>query len=634
MATLPVAPKPLGTARFLLFSRARTVLLFGSLALLMVCLTVSWMTRDSMAHLPFLNGGANAGQDASGQNRLVDISPWLTAQALAPLAVTAEEDEYARQAERLADHEVDQAFASALRQASEQVEHRVLTGAALAYAQKVAQLQLVVQQDQALVQGLTKAPSPTANSANPAAPNNAAPPAAGNGDLELAQAQLALDSDELDDAQANLARAGGDDRARIQAELAEHEATMHAYDSASHGDGEVAVVSVARHPTLAARLKSWDSQRDRYQSIQQAIQQTQADLSALTVQRNALEAQVSAGAAAAQGNTADRSARLAELKEKSADRQILTIYNDRVQTEQQLAVVYRNWSAQVLLQHRILLHLSLQSLALIAFIFFCVVLCDGLVQRVMARPSMDQRQMHTLRNILKLAIQIVGALLMLLVIFGPPSQISTIFGLATAGITIAMQDFIIAFFGWFVLMGKHGIRVGDWVEINGVGGEVAEIGLFRTTLLETGDGTDSGHQTGRRVALINSYAIRGQYFNFSTAGQWMWDEITVNLPSSDNAYAMAERIHKAVLEETDEVARVAEKEWKRGTLRDGKNQFSATPTVNLRPSGTGIDLLVRYVTRAAQRFEMRNRLYQRVIDLLHEPAKTPPPKNAPAVPAD
>jgi small-conductance mechanosensitive channel len=239
--------------------------------------------------------------------------------------------------------------------------------------------------------------------------------------------------------------------------------------------------------------------------------------------------------------------------------------------------------------------------------------------------------MQTLHTILKLGIQIVGALLILLVLFGAPSQMPTILGLATAGITIAMQDFILAFFGWFVLMGKHGIRVGDWVEINGVGGEVTEIGLIRTTLLETGDWTDMEHQTGRRVSFLNSYAIRGQYFNFSTTGQWMWDEISVSIPASANAYALVERIHKAVLEETDEAARIAEKEWKRGTHQDVKSQFNAAPSVNLRPSGTGIDVLVRFVTRASQRFEMRNRLYQRVIDLLHEPATTSP-ENAPALP--
>jgi len=158
------------------------------------------------------------------------------------------------------------------------------------------------------------------------------------------------------------------------------------------------------------------------------------------------------------------------------------------------------------------------------------------------------------------------------------------------------------------------------VEINGVGGEVTEIGLFRTTLLETGNWTDKGHPTGRRVAFLNNFAITGQYFNFSTAGQWMWDEIAISVPASADTYAMVEEIHKAAIEETEKDARLAEVEWKHASRHDGLSQFSATPSVNLRPSASGVDLVVRYVTRASERFESRNRLYQRVVDILHRPA--------------
>ena len=278
----------------------------------------------------------------------------------------------------------------------------------------------------------------------------------------------------------------------------------------------------------------------------------------------------------------------------------------------------------MLLQHRTLWHLILQSLALIAFISICIVLCDALVRWLMANPALDRRQMQTLRSVLQLGILVTGGLLILLVVFGWPRQVSTVLGLATAGLTIAMQDFILAFFGWFVLMGKNGIRIGDWVEIDGVSGEVTEIGLMSTTLLETGDMADKGHPTGRRITLLNNFAIRGKYFNFTTAGQWMWDEIAVSIPASADTQEMVESIRKAVEKETKESAGVAEQEWERGARGDGLSRFSADPVVNLRPSGAGVDLLVRYVTRASQRFGVRNRLYQRVIDLLQKDGKPAP----------
>jgi hypothetical protein len=171
-----------------------------------------------MEHLPFLKGHSGVNLTPGGTKTLVDLRPWQTAETLAPLAVTSEETEYAHQAEHLADHEVDQAFASALRLANMRIQGRALTGDALALSQKVAQLQQLVQEDQAQVKSLTQAAGASSQSTASADDSNNS-----GDDLDIAKAQLGLDSDQLADAQQDLARASGDDRAQIQSELTEHE---------------------------------------------------------------------------------------------------------------------------------------------------------------------------------------------------------------------------------------------------------------------------------------------------------------------------------------------------------------------------------------------------------------------------
>jgi small-conductance mechanosensitive channel len=624
MAIFPVAHSPGGGDSKRVFDPFRLIFLLAIVALLVLCLIFSWTTRDSMSHLSFFSGRRNVNSLANSQKTLVDLRPWQTAEALAPLAVTAEETEYAHDVVRLADHEVDQAFAAALRLATAQAQHRNLTGEALALSRQVVQLQQLIKEDQALVDRLTSASESHAKTAK-----YAARPTAGTDDLDVAKAQLELDTDQLADVQLELDRASGDDRAQIQSELAAHEALMSKYNSEASSRGEIALLSARRHSTLAGRLKEWKSQIDRHALIQKAMQQARDDVATLAVEHQALEIKVNASTAAPKsntsgGDTADRASKLASITEQAEQRQLLTICNDRIQTQQQLAAVYDKWSAQVLLQHRTLSHLILQSLTLIVLILICVVLGDGFVRWLTASPVLDRRQMQTMRSVLRLGTQVVGGLFILLVVFGWPQQISTIVGLATAGLTIAMQDFILAFFGWFTLIGKHGIRVGDWVEINDVGGEVIEVGLMSTTLLETGDLADRGHPTGRRITFLNSFAIRGKYFNFSTTEQWMWDEISVSIPASGDTREMAERIRKVVEKETEKDAAVAKHEWKRGARGDGLRRFSANPVVSLRPSGAGIDLQVRYVTRASERFLVRNRLYQRVIDLLWQESNPKP----------
>src|SRR5438093_10553317 len=175
--------------------------------------------------------------------------------------------------------------------------------------------------------------------------------------------------------------------------------------------------------------------------------------------------------------------------------------------------------------------------------------------------SIERRRVATLRSATRVMLQIAALLVVLLVIFGPPTQLGTFLGLAGAGLTVALKDFIIGFIGWFVLMGKNGIRLGDWVEINGVTGEVVELGMIHTVLPETGNWTDSGHPTGRRVTFTNNFAVEGHYFNFSTSGQWLWDELTLALASSPNPYPIVEAIQKTVLKATAESAAQTEKEW-------------------------------------------------------------------------
>jgi small-conductance mechanosensitive channel len=587
-----------------MLSRGRLISLFILSGLLVVCFAFSWTTRDAMAHLSFLKGQQS--QHGSEQTTVVDLHPWQIAQALAPLAVSKEEEEYAHEAERLADHEVNQAFATSLRQASTQ--RLSPTGEALELSQKVAQLQQAVKEDQAQVHTLTSATD-----------------GGSNDDLKVAQAQLDLDQDDLSDAQHDLARASGDLRTRIQQELAAHQAAMSKNNAQQASNGQLAVLSTGQYGTLAGRLEAWNNQRSRSQLIQQAMQQAKADAASLMAEHNKLEAQANASSDAAVANKSKPdAAELASLQQRREQRQLLSIYDDRIQTQQQLAGIYSKWEDQVRLQHRIVSHLAVHSLATVAFILMCVILLESVGTRLLERYALhgataDRRRMQTLHTILRLGVQLVGVMCVLLVTFGVPNQISTILGLATAGLTVALQSFIVAFFGWFILMGKNGLRVGDWVEINGVAGEVIEINLFRTTILENSAWADKGHPTGRRATFINNFAVTGQFFNFSTVGQWMWDEMSLSLPASPDTYAKAAQLHQAILEETQQDAQLAEQEWKRVPRHSGLSHTSASSSVNLRPSGAGVDILIRYVTRASERLKVRNRLYERVIDVLHKP---------------
>jgi small-conductance mechanosensitive channel len=165
-------------------------------------------------------------------------------------------------------------------------------------------------------------------------------------------------------------------------------------------------------------------------------------------------------------------------------------------------------------------------------------------------------------------------------------------------------------------MGKNGIRIGDLVEINGVTGEVVELGMFYTVLLETGAWSESGHPTGRRVTFTNGFAIEGHYFNFSTSRRWMWDELRIVVPSGWDPHPIVEAIRRQLEEATADSARQAESEWKAARRSPQLAAITAGPSIHLRPVGGGVEVVARYITHVAEREELRTRLYHTAVEML------------------
>jgi len=87
-------------------------------------------------------------------------------------------------------------------------------------------------------------------------------------------------------------------------------------------------------------------------------------------------------------------------------------------------------------------------------------------------------------------------------------SVATFAGLLTAGVAVALQNVLLSVAGYFFLIGKYGIRVGDRVQIAGVTGEVVDIGLVRLHLLELGSGGRDAQPSGRVVAFSNSIVFQ------------------------------------------------------------------------------------------------------------------------------
>lgn len=560
--------------------------------------------------------GNDATADATSKPAAqVDQTPLLNAQNLAHMPTTAAELPFAQQALRIADQEMDLAFAAAVFDATEHPP--ALTAKAREIQARLQKAEDSLATVQAQVKQLTAADAQASGARKDALDDQ----------LNLAKARLELDQDEVDDAKQDLIDAGGDQQGRIQAMVQEHEAASQSSDTT-----KVAVSAPMEAPGLTHRFQQWSALHRKQLQLWSAKQSAASAASALASKHTALEQQIGAQqqesaapvapdsaaspTTSVSGGREQSSVMLKSMRRHVADRKALENLAKRINNEKQLAGVYGNWIEVVASEQREVLNGALRGGLIILAIAIVGLFIDGWIEGLLRKMSMDRRQIGTLRMVTRVSLQIIGVLLILLVIFGPPSQLGTILGLAGAGLTVALKDFIIGFFGWFVLMGKNGIRLGDWVEINGVTGEVVQLGMFHTVLLETGNWTDSGHPTGRRVTFTNSFAIEGHYFNFSTSGQWLWDELQIILPAGHNPYPIVDAIHKKVLEATSEGARQAEQEWQSAAKSRDAKALSVAPAINVKPVYGGTQISVRYITRANERSQLRAKLNHAAVDLL------------------
>jgi small-conductance mechanosensitive channel len=548
------------------------------------------------------------------QPELVDQRPLQTAQQFAKMPTTEAEKPFAEQALALGDKEMDLAFAAAVLDAQEHPP--VLSPEAKVIQAHLQKAEDALDASKKQVDALTAAEAKASGAKKDAL----------DAQLDLAKAQLELDQDEVDEARQDLTHAGGDPQGRIQTMVEQHEAASHSSDS-TH-------VTVSEPPEargLIHRVQRWSELHQKQLQLWQAKHDAEAAASSFSAKHIALEQQANTqmqqstqSPPVPQGKSADQreeSAALAKsTRRRAGDQKMLTILGKRTANEAQLADTYGSWISVVAAQQRAVLHRGMIGIAIILGILLIGVFFDGWLEHLLGKTSLDRRQVETLRAVTRVSLQVLAVLFILLVIFGPPSQLGTFLGLAGAGLTVALKDFIVGFLGWFVLMGKNGIRLGDWVEINGVTGEVVELGMFHTVLLETGNWTDSSHPTGRRVTFTNSFAIEGHYFNFSTSGQWLWDELQIVVPAGHDPYPIVDAIQKKVVEATAAGAQQAEKEWKGTTKSRGLSAQNATPAINIKPVIGGIEIAVRYITRANERYQLRAKLYESAVGLLGQKA--------------
>ncbi len=239
-------------------------------------------------------------------------------------------------------------------------------------------------------------------------------------------------------------------------------------------------------------------------------------------------------------------------------------------------------------------------------------------RRAVMRYVQDTRRRYQFLLLRRIALWCVVVVIVGFAFASELGSAVTFAGLITAGLAVAMQSVLVSIVGYFFLIGKYGIRVGDRVQIGDVTGEVIDLGLVRLHLMELG-----GHgllgPTGRVVAFANSivFQVSSGLFKQIHGVNLVWREITLSLPAGID-YAgtkkkLAVAVSNVLMEDREEILRQT-KEIQRATSSGSGGD--GQPRVQLSFSATGVDAHIRYPVHLQNAGDIEERVSQAVFGVV------------------
>ncbi|MGZ4866053.1 MAG: mechanosensitive ion channel domain-containing protein [Candidatus Angelobacter sp.] len=276
-----------------------------------------------------------------------------------------------------------------------------------------------------------------------------------------------------------------------------------------------------------------------------------------------------------------------------------------------------NWRNAVESQYQAELKGLLLRLSVLALILGVVLGVSELWKRATFRYVPDARRRHQFLLVRRIVLWSLTAIIVATAFASELGAVTTFAGLMTAGIAVALQNVILSIAGYFFLIGKYGVRVGDRVNIAGVTGDVVDIGLVRLQLMEI-TGGPAPLPTGRVVAFSNSVVFQANsgMFKQIPGTNFVWHELTLTLDPKSHYRQVEQRMMEAVNKVFAEYRDKMEVQ-RRNVERSLNSTIAAfSPESRLHLTQTSLEVVIRYPVDLAHAGEIDNRVTREILDAL------------------
>jgi small-conductance mechanosensitive channel len=235
------------------------------------------------------------------------------------------------------------------------------------------------------------------------------------------------------------------------------------------------------------------------------------------------------------------------------------------------------------------------------------------ISRVLLPRRYKKEELFMARRLGRYGVALLVAVVAAFYLIDDLTLLATTLGLVSAAVVISLQDMCAAFFGWFAIMLGRKFTIGDRLEIDGVRGDVLDIQILRTTLIEVNNWLGVDQPTGRVLFVPNNFIFKTKVFNFSHGHPYIWGKIEVTVTySTPTASAMA-LFSKVLDEETREEFTAARNAAAVMERRYGVEDADYRPKIYTRIADSGVAFSLIYVCHYRNSSSTRNRINRRLI---------------------
>jgi small-conductance mechanosensitive channel len=256
-----------------------------------------------------------------------------------------------------------------------------------------------------------------------------------------------------------------------------------------------------------------------------------------------------------------------------------------------------------------------QKLVVSVVVVGLAVVASRLAGRLLEKSIKDESQALTVSALVRKCTYIAAALIIISIVFGFGGNFATIIGILGAGVAFASQEVIGSFAGYLNITTGNIFRIGDRIRIGNVVGDVLDISLLRTTVMEIGEWVKADQYTGRVVSLANRVVFSDPVFNYTQHCCYLWDEIMIPVTYESNWRSAVEIILAKGQELMASFHAGARAEFEEMVKKyPALHEVPVEPSIYIAMTDNWIELTVRYIVEVRNRRVVKGQIHGQLLE--------------------